>query len=132
MSSEYSFAKLNGSANYSVWALKMESILTRDGLEQIIDSDDVSDIVNRKGRAALRLAIEDGPLLLIRNELRAHNIWKFLKKLYSPQGFSHSFLIWVELNQCKLKDFGSMEEYIYRIRQLVDDLKSKGRDYPKD
>ncbi|RKF84343.1 hypothetical protein GcM1_110001 [Golovinomyces cichoracearum] len=110
----------------------MESILTRDGLEEIIDSDNVSDIVNRKGRAALRLAIVDGPLLLIRNELRAHNIWNFLKKLYSPQGLSHSFLIWVELNQCKLKDFGSMEEYIYRIRQLVDDLKSKGRDYPKD
>ncbi|RKF72702.1 hypothetical protein GcC1_093024 [Golovinomyces cichoracearum] len=52
----------------------MESILTRDGLEEIIDSDNVSDIVNRKGRAALRLAIEDDPLLLTRIEHRAHYI----------------------------------------------------------
>lgn len=79
MSSESSFAKLNGSANYSVWALKMEFILTRDGLEDIIETDDVSVIINKKGRAAIRLAIEDGPLFSIRNELRAHDIWNCLK-----------------------------------------------------
>lgn len=90
----------------------MGSVLTRDGLEDIFETVVVNDLVNKKGRAAIRPAIEDGTLLLIRAEKCAHEILNSLKKLYSPQGFLHSFLVWVKLQLCKLKNFNSMENLI--------------------
>ncbi|RKF60525.1 Retrovirus-related Pol polyprotein from transposon TNT 1-94 [Golovinomyces cichoracearum] len=131
MSSEKAIIpKLIGSQNYAIWALRMKAHLTDRGYKAIILSDESNDDLNDRALAAIHLFLEDGPLLQIQNEERAHVAWKELKSLYSPSGFSADFLVLRELFKCKLKRFGSMEEFLNTIKRLRDDLKTKDLDFP--
>ncbi|RKF71318.1 hypothetical protein GcC1_102020 [Golovinomyces cichoracearum] len=131
MSSEKAFIpKLSGSQNYAIWALRMKEHLTDRGFKLIIVSDDVEDDLNDRALAAIHLFLDDGPLLQIQTEARAHVAWKDLKSLYSPSGFIADFLVLRELFQCKLKRYNSMEEFINTIKRLRDDLKTNDLDFP--
>ncbi|RKF59649.1 Retrovirus-related Pol polyprotein from transposon TNT 1-94 [Golovinomyces cichoracearum] len=131
MSSERAvIPKLAGSKNYAIWALRMKAHLIDRGYKSVIATDEVNDDVNDRALAAIHLFLDDGPLLQIQNEERAHAAWNSLKSLYSPSGFSADFLVLRELFKCKLKKFDSMEEFLNTIKRLRDDLKTKGLDFP--
>ena len=76
-SSIYRIAKLKGNSNYDIWALRIESILIKEGCDEIMHIDPstitLSDYIQeevvrlkeleKKALSIIRLSIEDGPLL---------------------------------------------------------------------
>jgi hypothetical protein len=62
-SERITIAKLSGSANYPIWAIRMAAFLTKEALNAITTQDDVSDDINAKALSNIQLLIEDGPLL---------------------------------------------------------------------
>jgi len=64
-SDKITMAKLTGSANYLIWALRMAAFLTKESLNAVITADEVSDDINGKALSNIQLLVEDGPLLQI-------------------------------------------------------------------
>ena len=123
--------KLVGSENYAIWALRMKAIFVERGVKAVITSDDVSEDANDRALGAIHMFVDDGPLVQIQNEERAHKAWTMLKSLYSSSGFSSEFITIKEFFRCKLEKFDSMELFINKIKQLNDELASKDLALPK-
>jgi hypothetical protein len=70
-SDKITMAKLSGSANYPIWALRMTAFLTKEALNAVIASNEVSNEINGKALSNIQLLIEDGPLLQIQHITRA-------------------------------------------------------------
>ena len=84
-----------------------------------------------KALALIRLAIEDEPLLQIRNLATPQDAWNGLKKLYSPKGFSSEFLLFKEFFDTTLANSSnSVEDYINTITRLTDDLNTRDLKLP--
>lgn len=76
--------KLKGTANYEVWALRIESFLIKEGLATTSGGMLVIDKKSDKALTNLRLLIDDGPLLQISHLTTAKEVWESFKALYSP------------------------------------------------
>ena len=59
----FTFARLKGQENYEIWSLRMRSYLTEKGYIEALDNDDLEPSIIAKALAAIRLGVEDGPLL---------------------------------------------------------------------
>ena len=134
MDHKFTISKLKGSENYEIWALRMQSLLIKEKywffLTTTTDPAKAIEDAN-KSLALIRLAIEDGPLLQIRNLGTPIDAWEGLKKLYSPKGFSSEFLIFKEFFDITLVNSGnSAEEYINTITRLTDDLNARDLKLP--
>ena len=126
MDHKFTISKLKGSENYEIWALRMQSLLIKEKCWSFQDIAAKTTENADKALALIRLAIEDGPLLQIRNLLTPQEAWDGLKKLYSPKGFSSEFLIFKEFFDTTLVNSGnSAEEYINTITRLTDDLNAR-------
>lgn len=125
------FKKLQGSDNYSIWAIRMEAILRKESINDIIETDVVTQEVNSSALASIQLCIDDGPLLQIKHLKRAHDVWKSLENLYCSTGFSSEFILCREFFDTNLSKFNSMEQYLNRVKQLSDDLKAKDMELPR-
>ena len=124
------FAKLKGSSNYSLWAIRAEAYLTREGLYKTISNDPnpLSPIGledEDKALATIRLILEDGPLVQIQHKKTAKDAWLALSDLYSPKGFASEFLVIKEFFDATLSKFSSIEEYLNKIKELTDQLEAK-------
>ena len=115
-SDKITMAKLTGSANYPIWALRMTAFLTKEDLHAVITADDVSTEVNGKALSNIQLLIEDGPLLQIQQITRAHEAWESLRNLYSLKGFSSEFLIYREFFNTYILKYNSIEEYLNKAK----------------
>ncbi|POS81666.1 hypothetical protein EPUL_006205, partial [Erysiphe pulchra] len=109
----------------------IEAILTKEHSNIIIDTDEVSPETNSAALSSIQLCLEDGPLLQVKNIRRAHLMWISLQNLYCPTGFSSEFILCRDFFDTKLSKFKSMEEYLNRIKQLSDELKSKDIELPR-
>lgn len=108
----------------------MRSYLTEKGYISALQDTDDATIIS-KALAAIRLGVEDGPLLQISNKATAKEAWTALEELYSPKGFNSKFLLCKELFETTLESAGSIESYTNTIRRLYDQLKAKGVELPK-
>ena len=88
--------KLKGATNYEIWALRTKSYLIKEGLKDSLDNilPIISQDINDKTLANIRLLIEDGPLLQIQYINTAKEAWDSLNNLYSSKGFTSEFLIY--------------------------------------
>ncbi|RKF64447.1 hypothetical protein OnM2_018085 [Erysiphe neolycopersici] len=111
--------------NYALGALRMTAYLRRQGLKDIIESDEVSDETNENSLAGIELCLEDGPLLQIQHIKRAHILWQILKNLYTPKGFSDDFFVIKEFYNCKLSNFNNIEEFLNTSRRLLNSMHHK-------
>ena len=134
MDHKFTISKLKGSENYEIWALRMQSLLIKEQCWSFLDSaEDAAKAVEHanKALALIRLAIEDGPLLQIRNLITPQDAWEGLKKLYSPKGFSSEFLLFKEFFDTTLvNSSNSVETYINTITRLTDDLNARDLKLP--
>ena len=131
-SEKIAIKKLVGSSNYEIWALRTEAFLIKEGLKDAITKPitEISQEINDKALATIRLLIEDGPLLQIQQFTACNKAWEALKTLYSPRGFTSEFLICKEFFNTTLDKYSSMEEYLNRVKQLSDQLKAKNLELP--
>jgi hypothetical protein len=72
-----------GASNYEVWALRTDSVLIKEGLKEAIINGPplVTQEIDEKALADIRLLIEDGPLLQIRHVKSAKEAWNLCKTL---------------------------------------------------
>ena len=134
MDHKFTISKLKGSENYEIWALRMQSLLIKEKCWTFQDTTgDATKTTDNadKSLALIRLAIEDGPLLQIRNLITPQDAWDGLKKLYSPKGFSSEFLLFKEFFDTTLvNSSNSVEAYINTITRLTDDLNARDLKLP--
>lgn len=81
--------------------------------------------------AIIKLLYEDGPLLYIKDISNATEAWNKLENIYNFKGLTTEFLTLKRFFNTSLDDFNSMEEYLFEVKALVDDLKSKEIVLPK-
>lgn len=118
---------LQGTKNYIEWALKMKALFTKDGiLDAIISQKPAKDDNNRQAVANMRLFCAQGPLLYIKDEDIAYKAWNTLERLYNPKGFTTEYLILKELFNTSSTDYSTIEDYLNKVKLLVEDLSSKG------
>ena len=140
MLDSYKIPKLKGSINYSIWAIKIESILIKeDCFNAVVDPTTLSLInypilgdlerINNKVPKALsliRLSLEDNPLLLTKSISNPFILLNTLKGLYKQIGFSSIFSTSRELiNTTLSKHKNNVESYLTSIIRLYNKLKSK-------
>ncbi|XPS72906.1 hypothetical protein M3J07_005050 [Ascochyta lentis] len=131
--------KLKGSANYSIWAIRMQAIIVEKGYlayilnnpATIVDNIENLDENAYKATAIIKLALEDGPLLQTQFINNPYTLWNTLKNLYEAKGFSSEFLLSKEListtlNSCK----GNLEDYINTFKRIVNSLESRNINLP--
>jgi hypothetical protein len=125
-------ARLSGQSNYDIWSIRIEAVLTEKGLLSTINPDNtVTEELDQKGLAMIRLSLDDGPLLQVRQCKTASETWTSLKNLYSPKGFSSEFLICKELFETDLESCNhSMENFLNTVKRLTDELKAKKIELP--
>jgi hypothetical protein len=80
--------------------------------------------------ANIRLYYAKGPLLYIKDEDIAYKAWNTLEKLYNPRGFTTEFLTLKELFNTSSSDFSTIEDYLNKVKFLVEDLSLKGISLP--
>ena len=114
--------KLKGATNYEIWALRTKSYLIKEGLKDSLDNIPpiISQDINDKALANIRLLIEDGPLLQIQYINTAKEAWDSLNNLYSSKGFTSEFLIYREFFNTTLDKYSSIEDYLNKVKQLSD------------
>ena len=142
----FKIQRLKGSNNYDIWSIRTEAILADKGYSTTIDTNPYPekatqkaiDTLNKeidekspKAAAIIRLLLEDGPLVQVKGIEKAVDVWKRLKDLYEPKGFSSEFLLCRELFDTTLSKSGhSIEAYLTRIKRLTDDLATRGLGIP--
>ena len=141
--------KLQGAANYEIWAIRMEAILIKDGYYEMIQGNEM-DISRpndqsgqawelwliREGRqrscaATIRLALADGPTLMTKATNNGTKLWQDLRNLYQATGFSSEFLTCRELFSTTLaKCNNSVETYVSKINKLTEELSARNLALP--
>ena len=116
--------KLKGSDNYIPWSIRTKAALVKEDLLTSIETES-NQVKSQKGLALINLLCDDGPLLYIKDESSAKRAWEKLEEIYNPKGFTTEFLTLKEFFNTSLDDFDSMEEYLYRVKTLADDLRGK-------
>jgi histone deacetylase 1/2 len=147
--------KLQGSNNWDIWSIRIESILIEKGyvdLCQISEESFIASLNNEnlspkeattrlesrralalKALAYIRLSLADGPLLQTKGIRDPYELIQSLKNLYELRGFSSEFiscktLINTKLSNCK----GNIEVYLQEFRRIINDLESKDIKLPKN
>ena len=126
-----SLPKLKGTDNYIIWSLRAKAYLIEKGYySALLDNEELPIDFNNKALAIIYLLCEDGPLLHIRDITSAKAAWEKLENLYNPKGFTTDYLILREFFNSTLNEYSSIEEYLNKIKELVDNLKSKEINLP--
>ncbi|KAJ5767425.1 hypothetical protein N7533_000008 [Penicillium manginii] len=125
--------KLLGIENYTTWSIRAYALLIKEDLGfdtldpdgTISDETNITPAKNRKALAIIKLLCDDNPLLYIKDETSAIQAWNTLKELFNPKGFTTEFLVLKEFFNTTLGDFDTMEQYLNKVKLLINDLKSK-------
>lgn len=121
--------KLRGSENYIIWSIRVKAALIKEDLYMPIEASSTG-VKNNKAISLLKLYCDDGPLLYLKDIESAQEAWLRLEALYNPKGFTTEYLTLKDFFNTILNDFHSMEEYLNKVKSLVDDLKGKGIELP--
>lgn len=125
--SRNSFAKLSGSNNYQVWAIKMKSYLIAQDLWSVVElssKSSVTDIksLNSKAMSLIILSCEDHIIRLLDPDELAANAWKKLEKQYGLVGFSARHLAFQSLVSTDISSCSSIDLFIDQFRSNVNTL----------
>ena len=123
--------KLNN-GNYQTWKFKVELLLTKEDLWQIVSDDPPEEVTDawrtkdRKARATIGLLLEDNQLHHIRKQTTAKGTWTALQKYHEKSTLSNKVNLLKKLCGLKLTDGGNMESHIAQMEDLIDQLSSLG------
>jgi len=123
----FNIEKLKGQENYEVWKLRILAALEQADQIKAIQPNtrNLDNSLSLNVLAIIKLLVEDGPLVQIQYCITAKEAWDLLENLYSPKGFISEYLICKEFFTLNLNNFSNIEEYLNRVKQLVNLLKAK-------
>lgn len=121
--------KLNGD-NYSVWAKKMEFMLRREKLWDVVkkkgDSTEKADSDwddrDEKAHATIGLCIEDNQLVHLGNSTSAHDAWEKLKHHHQKSTLSNIVFLYKQLFRLHLEEGGNMDDHISELLTHINKL----------
>lgn len=129
---KYGVPQLSGVKNYLYWSVKAMAFLIKEGVTgNNLDFQGLSAVNNRKATAYIQLMCEEGPLMHIKDKNTALETWETLKELYKPSGFTTEYLILKDFFNTTLEEYDTMEEYLNKVKQLTEDLKTNNINLPK-
>jgi hypothetical protein len=117
--------KLRGSENYSIWSIRVKAVLIKEELIGTICQTSTTSSKNDRALSIIQLLCDNGPLLYIKDITDAKLAWEKLQEIYYPKGFTTKYLTLKEFFNTQLDDFYTIEEYLNKVKILVDDLTSK-------
>lgn len=127
--SRSSFAKLSGSSNYQIWAIKMKSYLIVQDLWRVIEMTSSSTSaanelksLNSKALSLIILSCEDHIIRLLDPNDLAANAWKKLEKQYGLLGFSARHLAFQSLVSTHISSCASVDHFIDQFRSNMNTL----------
>ena len=126
--SKSSIAKLAGSSNYQVWAIKMKSYLIAQDLWEVIQlkasTHTNSNIksLNSKVISLIILACEDHVIKLLDPDDLAAIAWKKLEQQYGHIGFSARHLAFQSLVSTNISSCESVDHFIDQFRTNMNTL----------
>lgn len=126
---ELQIPQLKGSANYQIWSIQMRALLTDRDLHLSL-STTTTGRKNERALAVIQLYCEDGPLAHIENIKDCQIAWQTLEELYSPKQSTTEFLLLNDFFNTSMDQFDTMEEYLDKIRALVNGLALTGYQLP--
>lgn len=123
-----SVAKLAGTSNYQVWAIKMKSYLIAQDLWEVIElkSSSITDrnikSLNSKAISLIILSCEDHIIKLLNPDDLAATAWKKLEKQYGHIGFSARHLAFQSLVSTNISSCDSIDHFIDQFRTNMNTL----------
>jgi hypothetical protein len=127
--------KLN-SENYGIWKFKIEMLLMRDGLDDLLNSpppnkpDEIFLKRDKQARAIINLCIEDSQIIHVKNETTAAGTWQKLKSVHERSNLSSKLYLLRKLYSIKMPEHGDMIAHINHMMDLVEKLKAIGENIP--
>lgn len=126
--------KLNNE-NYQNWRYKLELILIRDGIWDVVNEEKPADLSiadaatwnknDGKARAVIGLLLEDNQLIHVRKLLTAREYWLALQNQHEKSSLSNKVILLKKL--CRIQFSGeSMEDHICEMLNIVDRLSGLG------
>ncbi|KAF5390897.1 hypothetical protein D9757_003919 [Collybiopsis confluens] len=141
LTSTYRIDPLHGAANYNVWQIKMNDILTDLGLIKYIESaapvlnstrsnQSEVDIWNEKDRKALstiRLCVDNSVLVYIAGAKASKEAWNTLKAMYEFAGTVSIIATHQKLFCTHCAEGADIEEHIRALRGFQQQLANQGQ-----
>lgn len=123
MDTKLCITKLNGT-NYQLWKYKIELLLLKEELWEVIVNDPPNPITNEwknrdaKARATIGLLVEDNQVIHIRNATSAKQTWNMLKNYYEKSTLTNKVYLLKRLCRMTLSEGGDMESHINEMMNL--------------
>ena len=121
--------QLRGLENYVIQSIRVKTVLIKEDLYAPIETLSIGP-KNNKAISILKLYCDNRLLLYLKDIESAYEAWLYLEALYNPKGFTTKYLTLKDFFNTILNEFHLMEEYLNRVKTLVDDLKGKGIKLP--
>ena len=134
-------SKFNGSGDFRLWQVKMQSILIDKSLDialEKVDSDlasaskDESKTIDKRALAVLRLALADNVLRQVCEEKSAMALWKKLEYLYLDKSLSNHFYLMMRLFRMRMQEGTPIKQYIDEFNKAVLDYQNVANSMDKD
>lgn len=131
MNTKINIEKLNN-FNYNSWKFKMEMILIKEDIWDVISSDTPEEDSpeytrwkrnNELTRAIISLSVEDSQLSLIMNKTSAKDTWTALKDFHEKSTTFNRMKTMRNMFETKMNESKSMEEHIEQISGYLNKLK---------
>lgn len=125
--------KLNDD-NYQIWKYKMELLLIKEDLWQVISEKapvDAAQLVNwnkkdGKARAHIGLFIEDNQIIHVKSKVTAKAMWESLKEYHQKSTLSNKVRLLRRLCRMILPEGGNMMSHLNAMDECMDELATLG------
>lgn len=120
--------------NYQTWKFKVEMLLTRDDLWEVISADrpegeDQQWIKkDKQARATISLLVEDDQLIHIRQESTAKDMWTALQRVHEGSSLNSKLFLLRKLYQMRFNKGKTMQEHISALLEITIQLRSMGEE----
>lgn len=132
---KFCITKLSGSNNYQIWKYKLELLLMKEELWNVVSEDPPIEprteswaVKDGKAKATIGLLIEDQLVVHIRNCKTAKDMWECLRKQYEKPNLTNKVFLLKRLCRMNLQEGGNMEKHINEVLDIIQQLSSLGED----
>lgn len=117
--------------NYSVWKFKIEQLLIKEGLYDVVfetkrEDDENWDKNDRNARALICLNISDSQIVHVRHSKSAKETYDQLKSVHERVNLTNKLFLLRKLYSIKYVETMKMQEHINSVLELAEKLRSIG------
>jgi len=134
-------SKFDGSGDFRLWQVKMQSILIDKSLDialEKVDSDlasaskDELKTIDKRALAVLRLALANNVLRHVCEEKSALALWNKLESIYLDKSLSSRFYLMMRLFRMRMQEGTPIKQYIDEFNKVVLDYHNVPNSMDKD